>query len=107
MKDIKQYFVNDTKIVRKEIITDNSDSIMQQEDQEDIITTGKRRRVKIRISSNGLRRTCNVVESKNDLIDKTPSPLNSKINNNTTVQDATPKSCVTNAKQGFKKVLYL
>ncbi|XP_020293897.1 ATPase family AAA domain-containing protein 5 [Pseudomyrmex gracilis] len=104
MKDIKQYFANGTKVVRKEIIADNSGSIMQQEDQEEMITTGKRRRVKIRISSNGFRRTCNVVESKNDLIDKTPSPLNSKLNDKT-VQDATPKSCVTNSslKQGFKK----
>lgn len=98
MKDIKQYFSNDTRIVDKKAATD-----FEEEKQWKTITTSKRERVKIRISrTSSKERTCDIVESKNDLIDKTPSPFNGKVNNGEkTMHDETPKA---KPKRNFRKV---
>lgn len=108
MKDIKQYFTNGTNIIDKEAVID-SGNVMEQEEQEqkDTIVTSKRKRVKIRISRNSISRTCDIIENKSDLIDKTPSPFNSEINNDQrTLRNGTPKSSLTESgiKQRLKKV---
>lgn len=105
MKDIKQYFANDKSIVDKEAATDSSNVVEQEREQEETVATGKRRRVKIRITRNGsASRMCDIVENKSDLIDKTPSPFNGEINNGyQTPQDETPKSSFT--KSGVKRRL--
>ncbi|KAM0737079.1 Enhanced level of genomic instability 1 [Formica fusca] len=97
MKDIKQYFSNDTRIVDEKAATD-----FEEEKQWKTITTSKRERVKIRISrTSSKERTCDIVESKNDLIDKTPSPFNGKVNNGEkTMHDETPKA---KPKRNFRK----
>lgn len=105
MKDIKQYFANGRSIVGKEVDSD-PDNIAE---QEGTIATGKRKRVKIRISrDDSASRMCDIIESKSDLIDKTPSPFNGVINNDQkTQQDGTPKSSLTESgvKQRLKKDL--
>lgn len=108
MKDIKQYFTNGTNIIDKEAVID-SGNVMEQEEQEqeDTIVTSKRKRVKIRISRNSISRTCDIIENKSDLIDKTPSLFNSEINNSQrTLRDGTSKSSLTESgiKQHLKKV---
>ncbi|XP_070524431.1 enhanced level of genomic instability 1 isoform X2 [Cardiocondyla obscurior] len=69
---------------------------MEQEEraQEETAARDKRKRVKIRISLDRSRsKTCDIIESQNDLIDKTPSPYNGEVNNShKTLQDETPKS---------------
>ncbi|KAL6261962.1 hypothetical protein P5V15_007045 [Pogonomyrmex californicus] len=112
MKDIKQYFTNGRKIVDKETAIDPGNIIEQeeQEQEQEIIATGKRKRVKIRISRSDSRsRMCNVIESKNDLIDKTPSPYNGEVNSGQKkdLRNETPKSGLidSNIKQCFKKDL--
>jgi len=104
MKDIKQYFTNGKNIIDKE--TDSSNIVEQEErEQED---TGKRKRVKIQISRNGsTNRTCDILESENDLIDKTPSPFNGEPNNGHKIlQDGTPRSGLTQSavRQNVDKV---
>ncbi|KYM94827.1 ATPase family AAA domain-containing protein 5 [Cyphomyrmex costatus] len=100
MKDIKQYFDNGKNIVDKETDTDLDN--VKEEDQEEIIATGKRKRVRIRISSVGSSsRMCDIIETKSNLIDKTPSPFNGEINNGQkTLQSGTSKSDV---KRHLKK----
>jgi len=107
MKNIEQYFVNGTKNVDAQDAADPS-IVVEQEDQKEVIAMGKRKRVKIRISRNvSKQRTCDIIENKNDLIDKTPSPLNVKANNDKNVsQDETPKSSA-DLKWRSKKVLDL
>ncbi|XP_011337691.1 uncharacterized protein LOC105279536 isoform X2 [Ooceraea biroi] len=96
MKDIKQYFTNGAKTVNEEVATDSGNAAdLQQGELEETVTTRKRKRVKIRISRtrDSKERMCDIIESKNDLIDKTPSPFNAKkVNNESTPQDRTPKS---------------
>lgn len=106
MKNIKQYFTSGTKDVDVQVAADPRTTLKQEEKQEEIIITGKRKRVKIRISrNNSKQRTCDIIENKNDLIDKTPSPLNVKVNNDKSVsQDGTPKSYLPGLKQRLKKV---
>ncbi|KYQ56478.1 ATPase family AAA domain-containing protein 5 [Trachymyrmex zeteki] len=109
MKDIKQYFANGKNIVDKETDTDLS-NVKEDQEQEDIIATCKRKRVKIRISSNGSSSRMCIIENKNDLIDKTPSPFNDEINNGQrTLQDGTPKSSLTESgvKRRLKKVFFI
>lgn len=100
MKDIKQYFANGNIVG---VAATDSDNVEQEE-----IATGKRKRVKIRISRNSsASRMCDIIESKSDLIDKTPSPFNGEINNSQkTLQDGTPKSGLMDAdiKRRLKKV---
>lgn len=108
MKDIKQYFVNGTRIVDERVAAD-VDKVVEprkKEKQSLETITGKRERVKIRISrTSSKERTCNIVENKNDLIDKTPSPFNGKVSNDErTVHIETPKSCLTKSKRNLKKV---
>lgn len=115
MKDIKQYFANGRNIVDKKAVTDSSNDVEQEEreecEREVTIATGKRKRVKIRISRNSsASRMCDIIESKSDLIDKTPSPFNSEINSDRkTLQDGTPKSGSTelDVKRRLKKVSIL
>lgn len=99
MKDIKQYFSNGTKIVDERASADLEEASGQWK----TISTGKRERVKIRISrTSSQERTCDIVESKNDLIDKTPSPFSGKVNNGErTMNDETPKA---KPKRDFRKV---
>jgi len=106
MKNIKQYFINNTKYVDMKVVADPSTTMKQEKDQEETIAMGKRKRVKIRISRNiSKQRTCDIIENKNDLIDKTPSPLNVKVNNDKDVaQDGTPKSHLADLKWHSKKV---
>lgn len=111
MRDIKQYFANGRNIDKK-AVTDSSNDVERDDcEREETIATGKRKRVKIRISRNGsASRMCDIIESKSDLIDKTPSPFNSEINSDhKTLQDGTPKSGSTelNVKQRLKKVSIL
>lgn len=112
MKDIKQYFANDRSIVDKEAAT-KSNNVAEDEErqQEENIETGKRKRVKIRISrSSSASRMCDIVDSKSDLIDKTPSPFNGEVSNGHKIlQDGTPKSDSTKSgiKRRLQKVLIL
>ncbi|EFN70838.1 ATPase family AAA domain-containing protein 5 [Camponotus floridanus] len=104
MKDIKQYFSNGTKIVDERDATDLDNAVEQKEEKQwETISTGKRKRVKIRISrTSSKERTCDIVDNKNDLIDKTPSPFNGKIKKNgeKIVHDETPK---IKSKRNLKK----
>lgn len=107
MRDIKQYFANGRNVDKK---TDSSSDVEQEECEREEIVTGKRKRVKIRISrSSSASRMCDIIESKSDLIDKTPSPFNGEINGHKTLQDGTPKSGLTESgvKQCLKKVSIL
>lgn len=103
MKNIKQYFANGTKGVNAEVTIEPSTTVKQEEQVEIGATNKKRKRVKIRISRNiSKQRTCDIIENKNDLIDKTPSP-NVKVNNNKSIsQDGTPKSCLTGSRSSKK-----
>lgn len=107
MRDIKQYFANGRNIV-SEAAADSGNVKQEEQEQEETIATGKRKRVKIRISRNSsASRICDIVESKSDLIDKTPSPFNGKRNNGQrTLQSGTLKSGSTDSgvKQHLKKV---
>ncbi|KMQ92272.1 atpase family aaa domain-containing protein 5, partial [Lasius niger] len=108
MKDIKQYFVNSTRIVDERTAADLDNAVERKKEEKqswETIATGKRERVKIRISrTSSKERTCDIVESKNDLVDKTPSPFNGKMKNGEkTVHDETPKSCPTKSKRNLKK----
>lgn len=102
MKDIKQYFSNGTRIVDERDATD-LDNAIAQEKQWETIASGKRKRVKIRISrTSSKERTCDIVDSKSDLIDKTPSPFNGKIKKvEKIMHDETPK---IKSKRNLKKV---
>ncbi|XP_014472510.1 PREDICTED: ATPase family AAA domain-containing protein 5 [Dinoponera quadriceps] len=77
MRDIKQYFRNGAKTYKKAV--DSAERTVEEEEDVADAAKGsnrKRKRVKIRISRTGSNgRTCDIVESKNDLIDKTPSPF--------------------------------
>lgn len=104
MKDIKQYFSNDTRIIDERDAADLDYAVEQKEEKQwETTATGKRKRVKIRIScTSSKQRMCDIVDSKNDLIDKTPSPFNGKINNGEKIMhDETPK---TRSKWNVKKV---
>jgi hypothetical protein len=91
MKDIKQYFANGRNIVNKEATAIDPDNVSAE--QEETIARSKRKRVKIRISLNDSASICDIIDSKSDLIDKTPSPFNGKVNNGRRIrQDKTPKS---------------
>lgn len=110
MKDIMQYFATHTKMVDEEVVAASNVAGQQQDEPEETIAKGKRKRVKIRISRtrDSKERMCDIIESKNDLIDKTPSPFNAKVNNDKkTLQDETPKSrsAGLNSKQSLKEVL--
>lgn len=113
MKDIKQYFANGAKMVDEKVDVDSGNiSGLQQDVSETTIMKKKRERVKIRISRtrNSKERTCDIIDNKNDLIDKTPSPFNAKANNNeNTLQVETPKSRLIglSIEQSLKKVLDL
>ncbi|XP_011147806.2 replication factor C subunit 1 isoform X1 [Harpegnathos saltator] len=110
MKDIKQYFANGSRIDKK--IVDSNDNThkehMEEEQEDDFIVRAnrKRKRVKIRISRTGSEeRICNIIESKNDLIDKTPSPFGKTNDNSRISQDETVKSDLTSSstKRHFEK----
>lgn len=111
MKDIKQYFANGGNIVDKEAATKSDNVAEDEERQQENVETGKRKRVKIRISrSSSVSRMCDIVDSKSDLIDKTPSPFNGEVNNGHRIsQDGTPKSDSTKSgiKRRLQKVLIL
>jgi len=112
MKDIKQYFAG-AKILDEEIAADSGNHAELQEDEiEETVAKGKRKRVKIRISRirDSRNRMCDIIENKNDLIDKTPSPFSAKVNNSESIlQDGTPKSCLVDLsiEENFMKVLDL
>ncbi|XP_025986498.1 ATPase family AAA domain-containing protein 5 [Solenopsis invicta] len=90
MKDIKQYFANGKNIVNKETTAIDHDNVSAE--KEETIARGKRKRVKIRISLNDSASMCNIIDSKSDLIDKTPSPFNGKVNNSRRIRrDKTSK----------------
>lgn len=80
MRDIKQYFADGAKIDKIKSI-DNLEHIREeQEDSSFARDSRTRKRVKIRISrSDSKERICDIIEEKNDLIDKTPSPF-AKVN---------------------------
>ncbi|XP_072748662.1 uncharacterized protein Elg1 [Anoplolepis gracilipes] len=100
MKDIKQYFSNGTIKIERAVA--DFDNVVEEEEEQETIATSKRERVKIRISRTSSKgRTCDIIENKNDLIDKTPSPFNGRVNNSErTMHDETPKA---KSKQNLKK----
>lgn len=103
MKDIKQYFSNDTRIIDERNTADFDNATEQKEEKQwETTATGKRKRVKIRISRTSKERMCDIVDSKNDLIDKTPSPFNDKINSEKIMHDETPKT--RRSERNLKKV---
>lgn len=111
MKDIKQYFANGAKLVEEEQVASDSGSVeeLQRDQLEEGKIKGKRKRVKIRISraKDSKERMCDIIESRNDMIDKTPSPFNAKVNSSDgSLQDGTPKSRLIglNGEQNVKKV---
>ncbi|KAK2577142.1 hypothetical protein KPH14_003302 [Odynerus spinipes] len=74
MKDITHYFTDTVKSCG--ISSTDSKSSAELKDASEYPSTKKRARVKIKISRISPKsRVCNIVESKNDLIDKTPSPF--------------------------------
>lgn len=115
MKNIRQYFVNGAKTTNVEVAANSSNiaGLQQEEEEEELeepVTKSKRKRVKIRISRtrDSKERTCDIVESKNDLIDKTPSPFNAKVTNGeSSLLDGTPKShpLGSSTERSLKKVL--
>lgn len=106
MKDIKQYFANGKNIVNKETTAIDHDNVSAE--KEETIARGKRKRVKIRISLNDSASMCNIIDSKSDLIDKTPSPFNGKVNNSRRIRrDKTskPDLAESDLKSQLEKVI--
>lgn len=100
MRDIKQYFANGVKIDRKNVDSDDIVKRRKEEQEDGPVTSGsrKRKRVKIRISRAGSKeRICDIIESKNDLIDKTPSPFTKANGGRRISQGETPKSHLANS----------
>lgn len=109
MRDIKQYFVNGARIGRR--IVDSEDNVEhmeeEQEDESVPMAGRKRKRVKIRISrTDSAERICDIIESKNDLVDKTPSPFTRANGDRKVSQSETPRSHVAGSsrKQDSKEV---
>lgn len=74
MKDITHYFPDNVKSY--EINPTDSTSSAKLKNATEYSSKKKRARVKIKISGiNSKNGVCNIIESKNDLIDKTPSPF--------------------------------
>lgn len=110
MRDIKQYFVNGAKIDKKIINSiDNAKRMEEKQENSSVAKDGrKRKRVKIRISRAGSKeRTCDIIESKNDLIDKTPSPFAKTDDTRRISQSGTPKSHLASSstRQDSEEVL--
>lgn len=103
MKDIKQYFSNGKGIVDGGAASIDNVVERKKERQKETIATDRRERVKIRISRNTSKeRTCDIIENKDDMIDKTPSPFNGKLKNGEkAMHDETPKA---KSKRNLKKV---
>ena len=66
---------------------------------------GKRNRVKIKISRSSTKeRVCDIVDSNNDMIDKTPSPFTSGANNADKYSHETPKNSSKSLSKYHKKL---
>ncbi|XP_032669231.1 ATPase family AAA domain-containing protein 5 [Odontomachus brunneus] len=108
MRDIKQYFANGAKIDKIINSVDNVKRMEEEQENSSVAKEGrKRKRVKIRISRAGSKEgTCDIIENKNDLIDKTPSPFAKTDDNRRTSQSETPKSHIASSstKQDSEKL---
>ena len=110
MKDLKHYFTencetsnkSDTIEVTKE--PGNAIAIAQNPKEPTPPTTKKKRgRVKIKISQTNVQgRICDIVESKSDLVDKTPSPFTPR-ELNTNESSDTPKRSTSLSRKSTKK----
>ncbi|XP_044590455.1 ATPase family AAA domain-containing protein 5 isoform X2 [Cotesia glomerata] len=99
MKNLTHYFTDNVKSIEDSVIA-KSDEVISVEKiangNEHIVKMNingkKRERVKIKISqSNNRGKICNIINNKNDLIDKTPSP-HTKLSNKKIIScDDTPK----------------
>ncbi|KAI4498008.1 hypothetical protein M0802_006832 [Mischocyttarus mexicanus] len=80
MKDLTHYFSDSVK--SRELCPNESELNNKLKDDSEYSCRKKRTRVKIKISRrNSNNRVCNIVENKNDLIDKTPSPFSKSLGN--------------------------
>ncbi|XP_076296984.1 enhanced level of genomic instability 1 [Lasioglossum baleicum] len=90
MKNITQYLVDTVKSSGET----NDDG--KQEKEANNGSKGKRNRVKIKISQSKTKeRVCDIIESNNDMIDKTPSPFtrqNTKVKNSLDTPKRSPES---------------
>nr|XP_031833286.1 ATPase family AAA domain-containing protein 5 [Nomia melanderi] len=93
MKNITQYLVDTIK--SSETTSDNT----KQEKESNNGSKKKRNRVKIKISrTNTKERVCDIIESNNDMIDKTPSPFTRKHGKDKSLHEA-PRSSTNLQKQ--------
>ncbi|XP_014616774.1 PREDICTED: ATPase family AAA domain-containing protein 5 isoform X2 [Polistes canadensis] len=80
MKDLTHYFQDNVKSREPCPNTSELNNIYKLKDGSEYSCRKKRTRVKIKISRrNSSSRVCNIVENKNDLIDKTPSPFSKSL----------------------------
>lgn len=106
MKDIKQYF-SEAKVDKRE--TDSDTVVKKKDEEKETVARKKRKRVKIRISrTNSKESVCNIIDNKDDTIDKTPSPFAKLINQITIPYDENLESSSTdlNIQNDIKKVLH-
>lgn len=106
MKDIKRYFANGAGL---DVLSGAAESSRLERGPAAVAARGggrKRGRVKIRITRTSSReRVCDIVESKNDLIDKTPSPFTRPSDDERVARDGTPKCSRGGAERDLEKVI--
>lgn len=103
MKNITQYFVDTVKSSESTAIRSDVEAVRGTDSMKS--SNGKRNRVKIKISrSNTKERVCDIVDSNNDMIDKTPSPFTSSANNADKYSNETPRKSSTQLSTYHKKL---
>ena len=103
MKNITQYFVDTVKSSESTAIRSNVEAVRGTDSKKN--SNGKRNRVKIKISrSDTKERVCDIVDSNNDMIDKTPSPFTSSANNADKYSNDTPKKSSKKLSTYHKKL---
>ena len=103
MKNITQYFVDTVKSSESTAVRSNDEAVRGTDSKKS--SNGKRNRVKIKISrSNTKERVCDIVDSNNDMIDKTPSPFTRSANKADKYSHETPKKSPTKLSTYHKKL---
>lgn len=115
MKDLKHYFADNSRSCESKNVVVDGAEIMDNGENEQICsaeetdervtsssTSKKRGRVKIKISRNNTRgKICDIVESQNDLVDKTPSPFGPRdLKDDAISREETPKRFLS--REGIK-----
>ena len=103
MKNITQYFVDTVKSSESTAIRSDVEAVRGTDSKKN--SNGKRNRVKIKISRSSTKeRICDIVDSNNDMIDKTPSPFTSRANNADKYSHETPKNSSKKLSKDHKKL---